>query len=75
MTILKLVRQNLPPLQLLVTQFLRSEFRRHRQVTNPIHIIGFLTEWKVYLEALPTSRDGGTFKGKRLDPRVFEKVC
>ena len=51
-----------------------SEYRRHRSTTNPLHIIGFLSQWKVYLEQLPTSKDGGVFKGKKLDTTVFEKV-
>jgi len=54
--------------------YVKAEFRRHRAVTNPVHIIGFLSEWKIYLEALPASPDGGTFRGKKLEPRVFEKM-
>ena len=50
------------------------EYRRHRDTTNPLHIIGFLSQWKIYLEQLPTSSDGGQFKGKKLDTAVFEKV-
>lgn len=51
-----------------------AEFRRHQNTTNPLHIIGFLSQWKIYLEQLPTSKDGGKFKGKKLDTAVFEKV-
>ncbi|KIJ50903.1 hypothetical protein M422DRAFT_776841 [Sphaerobolus stellatus SS14] len=54
--------------------YVKAEFRRHRDITNPIHIIGFLSEWKVYLEALPASPDGGSFRGKKLDPQLFEKM-
>ena len=49
---------------------LRVEFRRHRTTNNPVHIIGFLSQWKMYLDELPTT----DFKGKKLDPTVFEKV-
>ena len=50
-----------------------KEFRRHREVTNPLHVMGFLSQWKVYLDGLP--RDSAEpFKGKRLDQTVFEKV-
>jgi hypothetical protein len=50
-----------------------EEFRLHRETINPIHIIGFLSQWKIYLEEV-LSRSGVTFYGKKLDPAVFEKV-
>ena len=48
------------------------EFRRHREVTNPVHVMGFLTQWKMYLDEL--SQDPSTKNFKKLDPTVFEKV-
>ncbi|KAF8896651.1 ACN9-domain-containing protein [Infundibulicybe gibba] len=54
--------------------YVKSEFRRHKEVTNPVHIIGFLSQWKRYLDELPTGVDGKSFSGKRLDPTVFEKM-
>jgi hypothetical protein len=51
-----------------------SEFRRHRSATNHAHIMGFLTQWKVYLDQLPCGPEGENFSGKKLDPTVFEKV-
>jgi len=53
--------------------YLKAEFRRHRETTNPVHIMGFLTQWKMYLDELPRSRDT-RFSGKRLDPTIFEKM-
>jgi hypothetical protein len=51
------------------------EFRRHRAADSPAHIIGFLSQWKRYLDQLPASPDaGGAFRGARMDPTVFEKV-
>jgi hypothetical protein len=50
------------------------EFRRHKEVTNPAHIIGFLSQWKMYLEELPQDADARGFSGKKLDPTAFEKV-
>ena len=50
------------------------EFRRHREVTNPAHIIGFLSQWKLYLEELPDVADAKGFNGKKLDTTSFEKV-
>lgn len=50
------------------------EFRRHKEVTNPLHIIGFLSQWKMYLDELPRGPDAPPFLGKKLDRTVFEKV-
>lgn len=53
-----------------------SEFRRHRAITNPIHIIGFLSEWKKYLDGLPKGTEEGLeWSGRKLDPGLIEKVC
>ncbi|CCM02221.1 uncharacterized protein FIBRA_04301 [Fibroporia radiculosa] len=51
------------------------EFRRHKDVTNKVHVIGFLSQWKVYLDELPSGADTEHFSGKKLDPTVLEKVC
>lgn len=51
------------------------EFRRHKDVTNKVHIIGFLSQWKVYLDELPAGPEGKNFRGKPLDPTKLEKVC
>jgi hypothetical protein len=53
--------------------FVLKEFRRHRETTNPVHIMGFLTQWKMYLDELPRDpSDSRSFK--KLDPTVYEKV-
>ncbi|KAH9966945.1 hypothetical protein BGW80DRAFT_1178127 [Lactifluus volemus] len=54
--------------------YVKSEFRRHRNVSNPAHIIGFLSQWKVYLDQIPVGPDAQHFQGKKLDPTVFEKL-
>ncbi|KAF8813417.1 ACN9-domain-containing protein [Phlegmacium glaucopus] len=54
--------------------YVKSEFRRHREVTNPAHVIGFLSQWKMYLDQMPPGEHGRNFSGKRLDPTVFEKM-
>jgi Isd11-like NADH dehydrogenase complex accessory subunit len=60
---------------LLLTRPLASlEFRRHKDVTNPGYIIGFLSQWKVYLDQIPVGPEVQRFRGKKLDPTVFEKV-
>ena len=40
---------------------------------NPVHIMGFLSQWKMYLDTLSVQPDG-TFRGKPLDPTAVEKV-
>jgi len=36
--------------------------------------MGFLTQWKMYLDQLPAGPDARAYKGKKLDPTIFEKV-
>ena len=50
------------------------EFRRHKDVTNPGYIIGFLSQWKVYLSQIPVGPEADRFRGNKLDHTVFEKV-
>ncbi|KAF8476468.1 ACN9-domain-containing protein [Gautieria morchelliformis] len=72
--VLRAHRNLSPDMRTLGDDYVKSEYRRHRDTTNPLHIIGFLTEWRVYLDHLPTSKDGGQFKGKKLDTTLFEKM-
>ncbi|EKM57792.1 uncharacterized protein PHACADRAFT_90940 [Phanerochaete carnosa HHB-10118-sp] len=53
--------------------YIKSEFRSHRSVENPLHIIGFLSQWKMYLDALPSDPDQ-PFKGRSLNPELIEKM-
>jgi len=54
--------------------YVRAEFRRHKSVTNPVYIMGFLSQWKQYLDELPSGSDAQGFSGKKLDATVFEKM-
>ncbi|KAF9647333.1 ACN9-domain-containing protein [Thelephora ganbajun] len=54
--------------------YVKSEFRKHKDVTNPVYIMGFLTQWKIYLDQLPASPGARVYRGKKLDPTVFEKM-
>lgn len=63
--------------------YLRDEFRRHKAVTNPLQVVGFLGAWKIYLDQLEQPGDGGGvegerkrqfFEGRRLSSEEFEKV-
>lgn len=51
-----------------------SEFRRHQKVDNPLYLLGFLSQWKRYLDQIPTGKAASEYKGAPLDPTVFEKV-
>ncbi|KAH7912821.1 ACN9-domain-containing protein [Hygrophoropsis aurantiaca] len=52
--------------------YVKAEFRRHKDVTNPVYVMGFLSQWKMYLDELPKDPDAKNFK--KLDATVFEKM-
>ena len=66
--------------------YVKSEFRLTRKTDNPIHVIGFLSQWKAYLDELESARSdaaraGGTeqakeavWKGRKLDVEAFERM-
>ncbi|OCH94834.1 ACN9-domain-containing protein, partial [Obba rivulosa] len=54
--------------------YVKAEFRRHREIDNKVHIIGFLSQWKMYLDEIPTGPEAQHFRGKKLDPTVIEKM-
>ncbi|KLO06829.1 ACN9-domain-containing protein [Schizopora paradoxa] len=55
--------------------YVKDEFKRHRKIDNPVHIIGFLSQWKMYLDEIPQSEEGARrWSGKKMDPTVFEKM-
>ncbi|KAJ7488345.1 hypothetical protein FB451DRAFT_1025608 [Mycena latifolia] len=72
--ILRTHRTLAPDLRFMGDGYVKAEFRRHQKVTNPVHIIGFLSQWKMYLDAIPAGPDAKSFKGRKLDSTVFEKM-
>ncbi|CAD6887962.1 unnamed protein product [Tilletia controversa] len=55
--------------------YIKDEFRRHRKADNPLHLIGFLSQWKLYLDTLEVDRGIGLkTEGRRLDPDLLEKL-
>lgn len=50
--------------------YLKSEFRRHRDIENPLHIVGFLTEWQQYGQAL----EGDDWKGRKIEKELLDKM-
>ena len=56
-------------MRILGDKYAASEFRAHREVENPLHIVGFLTEWQRYAQELEGEGEGwrgGKFGGERL---------
>ncbi|KAL4895117.1 hypothetical protein BDV59DRAFT_174476 [Aspergillus ambiguus] len=69
--ILRVHRKKLDPeMRVLGDGYVKSEFRAHRNVENPLHIIGFLTEWQLYAQKL----EGDTWVGEKLDKTKLDKM-
>lgn len=50
--------------------YIKSEFRAHRDVENPMHIIGFLTEWQLYAQQL----EGDSWRDAKMDREKIDKM-
>lgn len=51
--LLRLHRKKLNPEERIFGDtYLKAEFRRHRDIENPLHIVGFLQQWQTYGEML-----------------------
>ncbi|MCJ1450058.1 acetate non-utilizing protein 9 [Mycoblastus sanguinarius] len=57
-------------MRVLGDEYVKSEFRSHREVENPMHIIGFLTEWQMYAQQI----EGDSWRGERLDKGKIDKM-
>ncbi|ODV78881.1 ACN9-domain-containing protein [Suhomyces tanzawaensis NRRL Y-17324] len=51
-------------------QYVKAEFKAHKDSDNPLHIVGFLTEWQDYLRAI----DGGSWMDGKLGKQDIEKM-
>ena len=51
-------------------QYIKSEFRAHQKIDNPIHIVGFLTEWQLYAQKL----EGDNWQDERMDEAKVSKL-
>jgi len=58
-------------MRILGDDYIKSEFRRVRKTDNPLHIIGFLSQWCQYLDEL---NGDPSFRGRKLEPEAFEKL-
>ncbi|KFX89903.1 hypothetical protein O988_08427 [Pseudogymnoascus sp. VKM F-3808] len=69
--LLRAHRRCLPrEMRVLGDEYVKGEFRAHREVENPMHIIGFLTEWQMYAQKL----EGDSWKGETLDKAKIDKM-
>ncbi|KAI0148119.1 P-loop containing nucleoside triphosphate hydrolase protein [Hypoxylon sp. NC0597] len=69
--LLRAHRKHLPhEMRLLGDEYIKAEFRAHRNVDNPAHLIGFLTEWQLYAQKI----EGDSWVGDKLDPEKIEKM-
>ncbi|KAK8186319.1 hypothetical protein BC567DRAFT_259585 [Phyllosticta citribraziliensis] len=57
-------------MRLLGDEYVKSEFRAHKSVENPMHIIGFLTEWQMYAQQL----EGDAWRGEKMDKSKIDKM-
>ncbi|KAH8910726.1 ACN9-domain-containing protein [Coniochaeta sp. PMI_546] len=69
--LLRAHRKHLPAeMRLLGDEYVKAEFRAHRNVENPVHLVGFLTEWQLYAQKI----EGDAWVGERLDQSKIEKM-
>ena len=69
--LLRIHRKKLDPeARLFGDTYLKAEFRRHKDVENPLHIVGFLTQWQQYGQQL----EGDGWKEEKLDAAFLDKL-
>ncbi|EFX03428.1 acn9 family domain containing protein [Grosmannia clavigera kw1407] len=69
--LLRAHRNHLPQdMRMLGDEYVKAEFRAHRKVDNPAHLIGFLTEWQLYAQKI----EGDSWVGEKLDPVKVSKM-
>ncbi|PKS10457.1 hypothetical protein jhhlp_002208 [Lomentospora prolificans] len=69
--LLRAHRKHLPrDMRLLGDEYIKAEFRAHRDAENPSHVITFLTEWQLYAQKI----EGDGWRGEKIDSRVIEKM-
>lgn len=74
--LLRAHRRHLPPeMRSLGDDYVKAEFRRHQKIDNPLHIVGFCSQWKMYLDAIlqDAQASGGDVRGLSLDPSLIER--
>lgn len=60
--------------------YIKSEFRLTRSTDNALHILSFLTQWKMYLDQLETGLAPGSaesvsrYEGKRMNLETLNRM-
>ncbi|KAI9732814.1 MAG: acetate non-utilizing protein 9 [Cirrosporium novae-zelandiae] len=57
-------------MRILGDSYVKDEFRKHRDVENPLYILGFLMQWQLYAQKL----EGDSWRDSKLDPEVVNKM-
>jgi hypothetical protein len=57
-------------MRVLGDEYVKSEFRAHRAIDNPVHIVGFLTEWQLYAQQV----EGAKWRGEKMDGEKVAKM-
>lgn len=69
--ILRTHRKHLPKeMRLLGDEYVKAEFRAHQKIDNPVHIVGFLTEWQSYAQQI----EGDAWRGEKMDRGKVDKM-
>ncbi|KAF2207400.1 hypothetical protein CERZMDRAFT_11607, partial [Cercospora zeae-maydis SCOH1-5] len=69
--ILRTHRKHLPQeMRVLGDEYVKAEFRAHQKIDNPVHIVGFLTEWQSYAQQI----EGEQWRGERMERGKVEKM-
>ncbi|KAJ6445543.1 hypothetical protein O9K51_00304 [Purpureocillium lavendulum] len=69
--LLRAHRKHLPAeMRLLGDEYIKAEFRAHRSIDNPAHLIGFLTEWQLYAQKI----EGDSWAGEKIEQGKLEKM-
>ncbi|KAG5987452.1 hypothetical protein E4U43_000171 [Claviceps pusilla] len=69
--LLRAHRKHLPAeMRLLGDEYVKAEFRLHRNVDNPAHLIGFLSEWQLYAQKI----EGDAWVGDKVDEAKLQKM-
>ncbi|KXT03732.1 hypothetical protein AC578_762 [Pseudocercospora eumusae] len=79
--ILRAHRKFLPrEMRVLGDEYVKAEFRAHRDTENPVHIVGFLTEWQGYAQQVEVSaskakpKEGDKWRGEKMDVGKVDKM-
>ena len=57
-------------MRVLGDKYIMSEFRAHRNIDNPVHIVGFLMEWQTYAQQI----EGKSWRGEKMDKNKIDKM-